>query len=291
MNRTNYRGWMMLFVALGVGLAAAKGARVWIRERVASEVVAKAQDAKPKKEIVVVTRDLPALTRIGPDDIQVLRLPAEAVPPTAVLETETAVGRMSRVRLFAGETLLEPKLAPRGGTGSLQGVIPEGYRAMTLKVDEVSGVAGFLVPGAKVDVVAVLKSQRGEPPSSKLILQDAEVAAVDQSLTAEGMKIAPASVVTLFVRPGDAERIGLATVEGKLILTMRAYGDVGSVETPGTDTQKLLERAPAAAAPIEVKKPTKLVDNVDVIENDRRTRVEFTKPVPAATESSTATVR
>jgi pilus assembly protein CpaB len=252
-----------LVVALVLGLAAAKGASVYMRRAVESEVKSRAADTRPLGEIVIAIRDLPVSSKIVAEDLALMKVPEETIAPSAIRSTDEALGRITRIKMWAGETLLEPKLAPKGSRGGLQAVIPDGYRAMTLKVNDSSGVSGFVQPGAHVDVVAVIKPQTRQemPPTAKVILQNVEVLAVgstidsaEEGTAAKAGKTATATksatTATLLVTPSDAERLALADNQGEISLIMRAFADEALVQTPGVDPTGLVSRPVVGTAPL-----------------------------------------
>lgn len=271
----NPRGFIVLGAALLIGGAAAKGASVYVKSRVAAEVLARAGDVRPQGEMIVVARDLPISSRIRPEDVEVVRVPLDTVPPTAMTDTDSAIGRLTRMKLFKGEALLEPKLAPKGAKGGLQAVIPDGMRAMTVKVNDVVGVDGFVLPGSRVDIVAVIKQQHDQV-TSKVVLQNIEVLAVDQVVDTVDDKPRPSSAITLVVTPADSEKLTLAVTQGEIRLVMRAFADETLVSTPGVDAAGMISRPVTGG----VSLPS---NSVEVIENDRRTKTSL----PGARASST----
>lgn len=277
----NLRGWIVLAAAIVLGLGAAKGASVWVNARVASEVSSRAGDTRPQKDVLIATRDLAISSRLGADDIQLVKMPVEVAPATSIDDAQLVVGRITRTKIFAGEALLEPKLAPKGARGGLQAVIPEGMRAMTVKVNDVIGVAGFVLPGARVDIVAVIKQQSAsQPPWSKVVLQNIEVLAVDQLVESENEKPKPSSAITLLVTPSDSERLALAVNQGEIQFVMRSFADDRLVVTPGTDASSMASR------PIAGTSAPAVSNSVEVIENNQRskTSVQTQKGGTAAVE-------
>jgi pilus assembly protein CpaB len=172
------------------------------------------------------------------------------MPDGTFQSADKLVGRVAVVQIAAREPVTDYKLAPEGSAGGLSAVIPEGYRAMTVKVDDVVGISGFVMPGALVDVVVVIDpaEQNGhENPISKIVLQNIKVLANGQNIDrpkndreAESVK-----AVTLQVTPEQAEKLALASSEGKLQLVMRNSVDQGDEQTLGVDKRILLggERA------------------------------------------------
>jgi len=154
------------------------------------------------------------------------------------------------VQIAAREPVTDYKLAPEGSAGGLSAVIPEGYRAMTVKVDDVVGISGFVMPGALVDVVVVInpvENNGQQNPISKIVLQNIKVLANGQNIDRPKNDREPESVkaVTLQVTPEQAEKLALASSEGKLQLVMRNSVDQDDEQTLGVDKRILLggERA------------------------------------------------
>src|ERR671929_1435463 len=140
----------------------------------------------------------------------------------------------------------------RASPGGLSAVIPEGYRAMTVKVDDVMGISGFIMPGALVDVVVVINpTEQQQNPISKIVLQNIKVLANGQNIDRPKNDRDPESVkaVTLQVTPDQAERLALASTEGKLQLVMRNAVDQDDEQTQGVDKHSLLGGVHAAPVP------------------------------------------
>jgi len=158
-------------------------------------------------------------------------------------------GRVTVTNIGVREPITNLKLAASGASGGLSAVIPDGYRAMTVKVDDVVGVSGFVMPGSYVDVVAVINPPDGgnSDPISKIVLQNIKVLANGQNIDRPKNDREPESVkaVTLQVLPEQAEKLALASTEGKLQLVMRNSVDQGDEQTLGVDKRVLLggERA------------------------------------------------
>jgi pilus assembly protein CpaB len=157
-------------------------------------------------------------------------------------------------RIAAREPITESRLAPIGSAAGLSSVIPEGFRAMTVKVDEVVGVSGFIMPGTLVDVVVVISPPQGAAAQdrvSKIVLQNIKVLASGQNIDkpknekeAERVKS-----VTLQVTPEQAEKLALASTEGQLQLVMRNSVDQGDEVTPGANKNTLLSGERAKPVP------------------------------------------
>jgi pilus assembly protein CpaB len=204
--------------------------------------------------VVVAKVDIPLGTTIVAEQLSQVQLPPNAVPDGAFDSAEKVVGRVAVVNVAAREPVTDFKLAAEGSAGGLSSVIPEGYRAMTVKVDDVIGVAGFLRPGAMVDVLTVIEATAdagNRNPISKIVLQNVKVLAAGQNIDKpkDQREAEQVKAVTLQVTPEQAEKLALASTEGKLRLVMRNTIDQGDEQTQGVDKRTLLTGEHAAPAP------------------------------------------
>ena len=198
-------------------------------------------------EVVVAKTDIPVGEKITAEHITLLPMPNGSVPDNAFRKTDVVVGRVAIIPIGVREPITSTKLAPEGTEGGLSAVIPPGYRAMTVKVDDVVGVSGFIMPGSSVDVVAIIvppgagSEQKG--PISKIVLQSIKVLASGPKIDTPENQRTPSEVrsVTLQVTPEQAEKLVLAANEGKLQLVMRNYGDQEDADTRGANKNSLLQ--------------------------------------------------
>ncbi len=223
-----------------------------------SRYLASAQEyTKNLTNVVIAKVEIPLGTRIVPEQLQVAQFPRNVAPEgTFPTIDENLVGRVAVARISVREPILESRLAPIGSAAGLSSVIPDGYRAMTVKVDDVVGVSGFIMPGTLVDIVVVIDPADGSNRRdriSKIVLQNIKVLASGQNIDkpknekeAERVK-----AVTLQVTPEQAEKLALAQSEGKLQLVMRNSVDQGDELTPGANKNSLLagERAKQVPEP------------------------------------------
>lgn len=216
---------------------------------------------QPVKKVVVAADNIGLGLQIKPEHVSVTEWPESLVPKTSFGEIEKVVGRVTVGEIFRGEPILQERLAPEGSAAGLSALIPAGMRAMTVKVDEVIGVAGFIHPGTYVDVVATVVQGTGEQSLSRVILQNVKVLASGTRMEAqkEGQPI-EVKTVTLQVTPEQAEVLALASNAGRLQLVMRNITDKETVATRGADTGVLFQgkpfqRALAAAPAAPVEKP------------------------------------
>jgi pilus assembly protein CpaB len=248
--RARSRALIALVVAVGAGLCAAVLVVRLVARRSASGVVQKV----PLRKVAIAKQELPMATTVTAEMVTFLEWPVAAAPEGGFDDTQPVVGRVVRSAMMPGEPFLEGRLAPRGAGDGLSAVIPSEMRAMTVRVNESSGVAGFVHPGDRVDVVATMQPREGDNTlRSRVVLQNIAVVAVGAELTAQSAKPIQVPVVTLLVTPEQSERLALSASHGELQLTLRAGGDPKEVETPGVSPFDLYgvygapQRVPASA--------------------------------------------
>jgi len=215
---------------------------------------------KNLNRVAVAKVAIPLGTKIIPEQVMVVQFPAESTPDGAFDSVEKLTGRVAVTNIAPREPITEARLAPEGTAGGLSAVIPEGYRAMTVKVDDVVGISGFIMPGTLVDIVVVIDpAERAgmQDPISKIVLQNIKVLANGQNIDKPEDQREANSVkaVTLLVTPEQAEKLALAASEGKLQLVMRNSIDQGDEQTTGINKRALLggERAMPAPEPGSLK--------------------------------------
>jgi pilus assembly protein CpaB len=197
----------------------------------------------PVKQIVVLTQDISIGTKITQDVIELKNWPEDIIPNGCFFDTTMVIGRVTKAEIFTGEPLLEVKLAPAGTAGGFSSIIPPGMRALTVSVDASSGVGGFILPNAYVDVLVTVPSpNKKEESSTKIILEDIKVLAVDQEYDREGDDPVLVQTVTLLVTPEQAEKLVLASTEGKLRLSLRNEADRETSTTSGIKLEDLVSR-------------------------------------------------
>jgi pilus assembly protein CpaB len=198
--------------------------------------------AHPTAQVLVAEADITSGTALSPRLVKAVAWPQQIVPPQAVRSVEQANGRVLAVPLCKGEPVLVSKLAPEGTAAGLGGLLKESMRAFTVKVDDVSGVAGFINPGDRVDILMSLPvlESKGEQ-LSKIILQDVKVLTAGQ-VWQKNAQNEPKSVntVTLEVSPEQSEVLNLASTQGKIRLVLRSRVNKEVKETPGVITSYLI---------------------------------------------------
>src|SRR5687768_13186099 len=200
--------------------------------------------SKNLNNVAVAKVAIPIGSKIVAEQIMVVQFPKESTPDGAYDSPEKLAGRVAVVNIAAREPITESRLAAEGTAAGLAAIIPEGYRAMTVKVDDAAGISGFIQPGTLVDVVVTIDPEgiARQDPISKIVLQNIKVLASGQNIDKPEDEREANSVkaVTLQVTPEQAEKLALAATEGKLQLVMRSQIDQGNEETPGASERNLL---------------------------------------------------
>jgi pilus assembly protein CpaB len=213
------------------------------------------QQPDPTQTVVVAARPLAIGSLLAEKDLKLVAWPAGSVVPGAITDVKDALNRGLLSAVLQNEPLTASKLASRESGAGLPPAIPPGMRAMSVRVNDVIGVAGFIVPGSRVDVVVTMR--RGQDSMTRTAAANVQVLAAGTRKEQEkqGETTKPGNqgetVVTLMVTPSDAERIALAQSEGSIMLVLRNPLDNETVATTGIRTTALLgsDDAPAAAAP------------------------------------------
>jgi pilus assembly protein CpaB len=218
---------------------------------VASFFVYRAVQSIPVREVevksyyvAVAAKSMPIGTLLTANDVKLVAWPASSPVAGGYSTVEEVVNRGVIVPVAENEPLTASKVAAPGAGGGLPPTITAGMRAISVKVNEVIGVAGFVVPGTRVDVVVTL-SRREQDSLSRVVVSNVQVLTAgtkfDQDQAKDGKPV-PSTVVTLLVTPEDAERIALASAEGSIMLTLRNPMDTSPTETNGTRLAALMGR-------------------------------------------------
>ena len=273
------RIFLVLIIALTAGGALSYATYNYVQKGGTTKTV-----SMPTKPVIVAASNLEIGAELRAEDVRVIDWPANAVPQGAISDPAEVVGRGVILPVIQYEPILPMKLASKEAGAGLPPAIPPGLRAVSVRVNEVIGVAGYVVPGTRVDVVVVVSpSSKQEDMTSKVILTDVQVLAagtkLEQDATAE--KPMAVNVVTLLVNPDEAERLTLASTEGKIQLALRNPLDKENPPTTGVKPAALLGTPPpvrkvntrlaptlAAAVPVVVEEPP----TVEIIRGDKRAR-------------------
>jgi pilus assembly protein CpaB len=234
----NRRTRLLIVIALSVVIAAVASTGVfYAMRRVAPRV-----EKEPQVPVVVATEAIAMGTLLTVDHVKVAYWPASTPVQGAYAEPAKVLNRGLLASVVENEPLTDAKLAPPESGGGLPPQIKENYRAISVKVNEVIGVAGFVVPGSRVDVIVTIREQNDS--RTRVVVSNVQVltagTAIDQDKAKDGKPV-PSTVVTLMVTPDDAERIALASAEGQLMLTLRNPLDGTPTATSGITKTKLVD--------------------------------------------------
>ncbi len=250
--------------------------------------------AEDLTQIVVAAEELLLGTRLTAQRLRMVPWPKAVALEGSFLDPEEILGRGVVVRMLPNEPVLESKLAPIEAGAGLTTAIPEGMRAVAIKVNDVIGIAGFVLPGTRVDVIVVgSPDERKRNDTSKVILENIVVLAagqnIEQSIDGEPQTV---QVITLLVTPEGAEKLALASVDGRLQLALRHPLDLvlndpppvkkadlytqAASSTPKPPVQRVSRprsRAKATAAP--AKPPARRLFEVELIQGSERETIQF----------------
>ena len=207
------RTMFMFFIALVFGVAAALMANNWIEERL--QPVTDSEGTP----VVVAALEIPFGTRIEPAHIKVVDWPSGEAPKGSISDPALIEGKISKQSLLPGEVILQERIVEHLGGSTLASIIEQNKRAVTVRVNDVIGVAGFLLPGNRVDVL--FTKRQGNKSVTQTILQDIKVLAVDQTASTDKDRPVVVRAVTIELTPAEAELLVKATSEGNLQLTLR----------------------------------------------------------------------
>lgn len=215
-NMLPRKPYLLIGLSAVFGLGAAVFASGWIEKRVS---VAE-HDLRNGKPVVVAATAIPFGAKIQADQIKILNWPADNIPEGAYTRADEVVGKFTNQKLMSGEVVLHERAVEFGGGSSLSMQIAPTRRAITVRVNDVIGVGGFLLPGNRVDVLATRMTEERRA-QTRTLLQNLKVLAVDQSAQADKDKPVVVRAVTLEVDPPEAELLVAATEEGTVQLALR----------------------------------------------------------------------
>ena len=237
-----------LVVAVFFGLIAAYGIYNFLRQqRETAESL-----RQETQNIVVAATDIPAGTTINDEMIKkgmvkAVQWPKASMPTGSFSSPEQVIGKTNRAKILANDPITEARLAGEGA--GLTTRLEAGKRAMALRVDEIIGVSGFIVPDDRVDVIVTTTppgSQNQDDKLSKIVLQNKRVLSVAQNIEQKDGKPQVARSITVEVTPEESEKLSLASQEGQIVLALRGTGDDTDAKTAGSNKRDLL----AVAVPV-----------------------------------------
>ncbi len=272
------RVFIVLVLALTAGGGLAFGTYNYM-QRIPAQTV-----TIPTRPVIVAAADLDIGAELTRDDLRVIDWPANAVPAGAFASVDDVVGRGLVLPVIQNQPLVPVVLASKEAGSGLPPAIPAGLRAVSVRVNEVIGVAGYVLPGTRVDVVATLSPNDQRPEmTSKVILSNVQVLAAGTKIDrdTDKNKPIPVTVVTLLVDPDESERLTLASTEGKIQLALRNPLDKTTPLTKGIRPAALLGTTPAPrpmarsskpAMPAPTAAPAPELPTVEIIRGDKRAR-------------------
>jgi pilus assembly protein CpaB len=263
MNRRT-RTLIVMAVALACATVASLAVLYAVREM-------EAPPPPPQVSVAVAARPISMGICLGEEDVKIVQWPETTKIDGALGRKEDVLGRGLVASVVENEPLTDRKLAPVKAGCGLPPSIHTGKRAISVKVNEVIGVAGFVVPGAQVDVLVTIRQER--QTTSRVVVSNVQVltagTSYDQEKAKDGKPV-PTTVVTLMVAPSDAERIALAAAEGQILLTLRNPLDKAATDTPGVTTPDLI--AGPRPAPSEGAAPRNAPYSFEKIAKGERSR-------------------
>nr|WP_314540971.1 Flp pilus assembly protein CpaB [uncultured Massilia sp.] len=246
----NSRALLIIGVALFLALAAVIVAARWMSAQGAAGTF-----------VVTAVADIPQGSRVAAANLQLTEWPSGSLPQGAFTDPKQLENRVAHSDIKRGEPVLESKLAPPGTTGGLSAVVAAGKRAMTVRVNDVVGVAGFALPGNYVDILVNLAAGgdavNPQQSISKIVLERILVLAVAQESAVDDSKPRVVNAVTLELTPDQVEKLDLARSIGSLSLVLRNQVDPQPANTPGATRASVLglPEPKAVPAPMPVPAP------------------------------------
>jgi pilus assembly protein CpaB len=259
------RTLLALALAIVSGLVAGVATIRYLQDRptplLASESIAGTQP------VAVAARDMGVGEVLKTEDVRLVDWPAGSVPAGYAGSIAEVLGRSLITEVSVNEPFMATKLADTGLFG-LVPLIPAGMRALSVRVDEVVGVAGFVTPRTRVDVILTMTVPGGRDPTSKVILQNVQTLAAGQEIqqNAEGQPMT-VTVVTVLVTPEEAEKLTLAASQGKIQMALRNTLDLETIETAGQYASRLFTGTPGSTAARVIRRaPTTAASSESIIE-------------------------
>ena len=246
----NTRALVMMIAAVIAGLGAVIIGARWLSQQATGSA----------NKLVVAGSDIDLGSRLTPAMLKAVEWPSGSMPKGAFSNPTELDSRVLRTSVLSGEPILESKLAPVGSKGGLSAVVAEGKRAMTVRVNDVIGVAGFALPGNYVDIIVNTQEEGSKGASkdqtiSKIVLEHILVLAVAQEVGRDETKPKVVSAVTVEVTPEQAEKLDLARSVGSLSLMLRNQVDLKMAGTDGATKAKLLNTPPEPIVTAQAEPP------------------------------------
>jgi pilus assembly protein CpaB len=250
----NPRFIIMLCVALLLAMIAAWTANRWLQAKVA-----------PDKElsVVVAAVEIPFGVKLEESQVKVITWPGKVAPAGTFSSKDKVINRVTMNKFYPDEIITEKRISEHSGGSTLSALITKEFRAISVRVDDVVGVSGFIMPGNKVDILATTMDHSKNEATTRTLLQNIKVLAVDQEASQEKEKPAIVKAVTLELEPKQAQCIVKAQQEGTIQLTLR-----NPLDTKVAD----IDCNTSAPVPVEVEKEQPIPKPVEKISPKKRTR-------------------
>jgi pilus assembly protein CpaB len=234
----NKRFFIMLSIALLLSFLAAWVAKSWIQGQTPDKGVS----------VVVAAIEIPFGVKIEESQIKLIAWPGNSAPPKgAFTSKEQVVNKVAMNKFYPDEIVTEKRISEYLGGSTLSALIAKEYRAISVRVDDVVGVAGFILPGNKIDILATKMDRMANKAATRTLLQNIKVLAVDQEASQEKEKPAIVRAVTLELKPDQAELMVQAMQEGTIQLTLRnpldSVVEDRVVEVPEVKPMPVVERS------------------------------------------------
>ncbi|MDT8420471.1 MAG: Flp pilus assembly protein CpaB [Desulfuromonadales bacterium] len=268
-----YGAVLALVLAVFFGLAAVFLSNKWLSAK-ASDTPVVVKEAAPTVQIVVAAADIQVGSRLSEKNLVLADWPEGNVPKGAFTDMTALADRIAVSKLFAGQPLLAAELAAPGSGAGLVAMIEPGKRAMSIKVDEVTGVGGFILPSTYVDIIGVEKLE-GDRRKAETILRRIKVLAIAQETYTEEGKAKVVRTVTLEVKPPEAEILALQTYKGSIHLILRNPLEEVEEVKPEPEPEVVAKAAPVRTLKSRVYSPKPTAYEVEVIRGAERDKVRF----------------
>lgn len=264
-----------LTLAILSGAVAGYSALRYLQARPPTLVAAEPRDEG--RPVVVAAAELAVGAIVREEDIRLVPWPSEAVPEGYAETAAEVVGRGVITAVHLNEPLLQSKLAELGSGGGLPIIIPPGMRAVSVRVDDVIGVAGFVLPSTRVDVLVTLTPPGSNDTQTRVILQNVHALAAGQEIRRdEDGTPMTVTVITLLVTPEDGERLVLAAAQGRIQMALRNGLDVDTLSTSGSRVSSLMvtRRAPTTRSTAP-RRPQPLPSVIEIFRGGVRTLISY----------------
>ena len=241
-------------------------------------------DTRAGVDVVVASRDLQVGEKIAENDVRLARMPSDSIPPNVFHLMKSAIGRGVILPIFKGDYILPTKVAGENAGSGLPSLIPPGMRAVSVRVNEIVAVAGFVLPGTRVDVLLTGNPSNNGEQQTTTVLENVAVIATGQRLEHNSTgdpQTAP--VITLLVSPDDAQKLTLASTQGHIQLSLRNPLDTKQEGIDAVRSTSLYKNVPQPAPTLVAAKPrakkiipvTPDVYTIEVIRGNKKEETEF----------------